>query len=117
MAARLREQIELGTVIAERELLFQRPGEVARPVCVRIGTPVEDTKHPGNALCPMQVSGFEKDEKMVIGGVDTLQALVLALQSAAAFVTACARERGGTLTWLGGNDLGFPESSSSSKAP
>jgi hypothetical protein len=109
MPRNLREAIPLGAVIAERELSFNRPGEVPRPIRVRIGAPVPDPAHPSSALCPLVVSGFDKEEKFVLGGVDTTQALIFALQSLTGFLRLCAKRHRGTLRWLDNPDLGFPD--------
>ncbi len=109
MSRDLRKSISLGAVIAERELAFDRPGEPTRPIRVLIGAPVPDPAYPSSGLCPIVVDGFGKEEKVVLGGVDTLQALVFGIQCLTGFLRSCAKQYGGTLTWLGSPDLGFPE--------
>jgi hypothetical protein len=105
----LRKLIPLGSVIAERELSFNRPGEATRIIRARIGAPVPDPAYPSSALCPIVVDGFDKEEKLVLGGVDTMQALVFGLQALTGFLRLCAKQHRGTLTWLDSPDLGFPE--------
>jgi hypothetical protein len=43
----------------------------------------------------------------VLGGVDTMQALVLGLQAITGFLHLCARRHHGTLTWFVSADLDF----------
>ena len=109
MPRNLREAIPLGAVIAERELSFNRLGEAPHPIRVRIGAPVPDPAYPSSALCPIVVSGFDQEEKLVLGGVDTMQALSFSLQSLTGFLRLCAKRHHGTLTWLDSPNLGFPE--------
>jgi len=105
----LRRVVPLGAIIAERELLFSCPDDEPRTIRVRIGAPVPDPATSTSFLCPIVISGFEKEEKLVLGGVDTMQALGFGLQSLGPFLSLCAKQYGGTLTWLDGQDLGFPE--------
>jgi hypothetical protein len=108
MSRNLRSLIALGQVIAERELSCEKPGEPARTIRVQVGAPVSDPKYPDNALCPVVLLGFDSEEKWVLGGVDSVQALVLALQALPSCLSVCAKQYGGSLTWLGSPDLGFP---------
>ena len=109
MPRNFRKVIPLGSVIAERELSFSRPGEATRIIRVRIGAPIPDPAYPSSALCPIVVAGFDKKEKLVLGGVDTLQALLFGLQALTGFLRLCAKQHRGTLTWLDSPDLGFPQ--------
>jgi hypothetical protein len=103
----LRELVSLGSVIAEREFLLERAGESARPIRVQIGAPVVHPDRSDQFLCPVVIHGFPREEKLVLGGADTMQALVCALQALPAFLQACAQQYGGSLSWLGGSDIGF----------
>ena len=111
MSRNLRAIIPLGTVIADRELLFQRSGQAPQIIRIQIGAPVPDPAYPGNSLCPVVLLGFEREEKLVLGGIDSLQALTFALHALSSFVQLCARQHGGSLTWLGQPDLGLPKPS------
>lgn len=110
MARDLRNLIQLGSIVAEREFSFQRAGEPARTVRIQVGAPVPDPQNPGNALCPAVIQGFDREEKLVLGGVDSLQALNFALIAVSSFLRSSARQYAGTLTWLGHEDLGLQES-------
>jgi hypothetical protein len=117
MSRNLRSIIPIGSVIAERELSFERSCEPSRTIRVQVGAPVSDPKFPENSLCPVVISGFEKDEKFVVGGIDSVQALLLGLQAVPSFIKLCAQQYGGSLTWLGSSDLGFPEAVVPGKPP
>lgn len=112
MSRNLRELIPLGIVIASRPLSFDRTGHPAAPIIVEVGAPVPDPNFAGSFLCPIVISGFEKEEKLVLGGVDAIQALVFGLQALPAYLSLCARQYKGSLNWLGSSDLGFPALSS-----
>lgn len=91
------QPMELGTVIARREL---RTGD-DKPVIVSLGAPVP---YPGgDYCCPVHVEGIGDGQVRPIVGIDEMQALWLALKFAGAYVA----DKG--LTWLNGDDLGFPE--------
>jgi hypothetical protein len=107
MSRNLRNLIPLGSVIAERELTFERQNEKPRIIRVQVGAPVPDPDGRGSALCPMLVSGFDREERLTMGGVDTMQALILGLAALREFLALCARQYGGALSWLGTDDLGF----------
>ena len=109
MSRNLRSAIALGQVIAERELSFDKPGELDRTIRVQVGAPVSDPQKPEDSLCAVVILGFDGEEKLVLGGVDSVQALVFALQILPSYLAACAKRYGGSLTWLGSPALGFPQ--------
>lgn len=110
MTRNLRNLVPLGSVIAEREFFFQRAGEPVRTVCIQVGAPVPDEKYAGKVLCPVVIKGFDREEKLVLGGVDSLQALSFAMAAVSGLLRSAAHQQGGTLTWLGSEDLGLQES-------
>jgi hypothetical protein len=63
--------------IASRELTWTTESG-SRPILVRIWSPVE---HEGNFFCDFAVDGFPEPIRSFGGGVDSLQALVIALQA------------------------------------
>ena len=72
-------KIELGQVIAERQLRdLDRPGVV---VSIRLGLPCvfPDEPRNGDHYCPYQITGAGDERVRYAGGVDSLQALELAL--------------------------------------
>jgi hypothetical protein len=81
---------ELGDVIAERVLTFESATGASTEVVVRLGRPVRDGSEPA-WLCPYQVSGLGRDRVMAIFGVDSAQALLLALHTIPAELIALER--------------------------
>jgi len=93
---------ELRTVIARRE--FECGSE---KVILEIGTPypVDEGR---NWFCPWRISGLGFDKVRRTGGVDSMQALYLAMQSAAADLYSCDVARQQSLRWLDQRNLGLP---------
>ncbi|MCZ6592725.1 MAG: hypothetical protein O7F69_11460 [Alphaproteobacteria bacterium] len=94
---------DVGNVIAEREL------ELAdgRTVQVVIGQP-QLFPEGGSFYCPIRITGIGKEKIMHAGGVDSVQALLLAMQMISANLYTSDEGRAGTLTWLGKRNLGLP---------
>ena len=94
---------DVGEIIAERELEI----EDNRIVRVVIGKP---QPYPGghNYYCPFQIKGIGKEKVISAGGVDSVQALLMALQGISANLYTSAQARNGTLTWLGRRNYGLP---------
>jgi hypothetical protein len=88
----------LEDVIAERAI---DADGVTGAVQVRIGRPVADPE--GDWSCPIQVTGIGSDAPLSVAGVDSLQALTLALDMLRARLSAAGREK--QLRWLDGTDL------------
>ena len=97
---------EIADVIAERELeaRHRHTGE-SRRVIVRIGRPRPDSEPGGDWACATQIEGIGDDAATDAYGVDSTQALQLAMQMIAIRLENDAAEL--ELTWLGGKDLGF----------
>jgi hypothetical protein len=78
-------------------------------VTVEIGRP-QAYPDGANYFCPYRILGLEDDHVRSAGGVDQIQALVLALQRIGAFLYTSAVYKAGQLYWLepGNKDLGFP---------
>jgi len=91
-----RKSVRLGTIIASRTL---READGAR-VTVQFGRPRRSDK---DWLCPFRIVGLSNDVVHRAYGVDSLQALQLAIDAARAMVRSCGRP----LDWLGQSDLGF----------
>ncbi|MFL5355526.1 DUF6968 family protein [Archangium sp.] len=89
-----------GPIVAER--MFELGGR-PRAVRVRFRKPRRDPK-TGNHWCTFDVSGWEKALSFKVWGVDSLQALQLAMRAAGELL----REKGHEMTWCGDQDLGFP---------
>jgi len=95
---------ELGTVIARR--MFDC-GE--NNVLLEIGMPYPIDKGP-DCWCPYRISGLGSGKVKRIGGVDSMQALYLAMQMAATDLYASDAAREKILQWLGQLNLGLPVS-------
>ncbi len=89
-----------GPIVAER---FLELNGQAKAVRVRLRKPRRDPK-TGNYWCTFDVSGLD-DMHFKLWGVDSLQALQLAIRAAGELL----REEGPGLTWCGDSDLGFPK--------
>jgi hypothetical protein len=76
MPRALPRNVTLGPVIATRKLRVR--GKPERPAELRIGTP-RDMKG-GDAYCPVQLVGIGDEKVRPIYGVDTVQALQLAMR-------------------------------------
>jgi len=94
---------DVGNVIAEREL----DTSDGRTVKVLIGQP-QPFPEGSSYYCPIQITGIGKDMVMRAGGVDSVQALLLALKMIGARLYTSDEGRAGTLTWLERRNLGFP---------
>jgi len=99
----------LGEVIGERELLFTRRDGTTELVIVRIGKPMITDPNNEDWYCPYQISGFGREKKMAMVGVDSVQALVLTLQVIPAELDHLAKRERGFFKWFDDRDLGFPE--------
>ena len=71
----------MGDVVAERTEAFGA-GAAVREVTVRIGRPRRDPDPPGDWRCPVRLIGGDHDAVRWVHGVDSLQALALALRLA-----------------------------------
>jgi len=98
----------VGQVLARR-ILDSRDG---RAVEVVMGIPQRFPDGHDDYFCAFQVIGMG-DERIRYGaGVDPFQAVWLTLQMIGGFLYTSAEAKGGTLTWLGQANLGFPVSES-----
>jgi hypothetical protein len=93
-------RLELGRVIAERELVGEK--NPRRRLIVRLGTPRPDRD---DWVCPYQLLGFGRRAVRGVFGVDAFQALTLALQVIRAELVAIEQP----LQWTCGlpGDTGF----------
>jgi len=98
-----------GPIVADR--LFESGGR-AKAVRVRIRKPRRDPK-TRNHWCTFEVSGVGEARGFKVWGVDSLQALQLAIRAAGELL----REEGRGLTWCGDSDLGFPKAYPSFLSP
>ena len=108
----------LGEVIAEREVTFTRADGSSDTVTVRIGKPIEGDS-PDEWRCPYQIEGFGRVKTFAMSGVDSVQALLLTLQTILPELDYLSRHEGGKFSWLEDAQAGFPDyrQSSSYKGP
>jgi hypothetical protein len=94
----------IGVVIATRSIALLGDTQA---VTVTIGTPqaFSDGK---DYYCPYQIIGIGDERIRYASGVDTIQALFLALKKIGSVLHSSDPARAGSLTWLGNSDLGFP---------
>jgi uncharacterized protein DUF6968 len=103
-------EIELGDTIATRKLRFKRADGVVVDVLVALGKPVPDPRHAQGAwMCPFQIRGVGDLKTRAIYGVDTMQALILALHILPPDLAARARESGGCFLPADEQDLGLTQ--------
>jgi len=93
---------ELGTIIARR--MFDC-GE--NNVLLEIGAPYPVEGH-ADYLCPYRINGLGDGRVVRIGGVDSMQALFLAMRSAAGALYAASAKQNDKITWYGQHNLGLP---------
>lgn len=94
-------------IIATRELDLANS---EAKVMVHIGKP---EKYPDSSdyYCPFRIAGLGKERANRAGGVDAVQALLLALKMVGAELYTSKEAKDGHLKWVGSSgdgDLGFP---------
>lgn len=89
--------------IATRSLKLA--GETPREVTVSIKRPVPDD---GSYKCEYQIVGIGSGKVRYAMGEDSMQALVLALQTIGADLYTSDAAKEGRLSWFGSPNLGFP---------
>lgn len=90
-------------MIATRDLTLAE----IKTVKVSIGTPApySDGK---DYYCPYQIIGIGDGKIKYTSGIDSVQALYLAMKKIGATITASSEAKSGKLKWLDNLDLGFP---------
>ena len=89
-------RIAMTSPIATRRLRFQQRDGSEIEVGVALGMPVPDPEDPaGTWACPYEITGPVTPKVRAIFGVDSMQALILALHLLPAALQAHARESGG----------------------
>src|SRR5690242_937812 len=98
-------ELQLGDVMAERDLIFQPRHGAAVDVHVRIGRPVPDPSGPSEAwVCPFQIEGLGSGKTHGIFGVDAMQALLLAIHMIPVELSVFGRDLDGEFLYLGKRD-------------
>ncbi len=83
-------------LIANR-MLTLRNGNDQTQIPIRIFAPEKSTK--GSWFCRYEIDWPSEQHKMAIGGFDSMQALVLALQAVGAEIYSSSYHKSGTLYW------------------
>ncbi|HEX2670486.1 MAG TPA: hypothetical protein VHM25_06425 [Polyangiaceae bacterium] len=94
--------VEIGDVIAQRSFDLVRQRKTLGRVSVSFGRPVQEPTPDEHApwFCPVAISGAGMERFIAIGGVDALQALVLALEFATSTIPLEAARMGARAEWL-----------------
>jgi hypothetical protein len=96
----------IGVVIANRTLELRENGE-ERDVIVEFGRP-QPFPDGVDYYCPYRITGVGKAKISYAGGVDAVQALLLAMQKAGVDLLFLQRAHADQLTWNGERNLGLP---------
>src|SRR6185312_15567490 len=96
--------IDLGTVVATRKLTLGEKGEIV----IRIGQPFVPPNYGGNFCCPYQIEGVGDGAIRYGSGIDSLQALYIALINISTDLYSSVEAQAGMITWEGDRRLGLP---------
>jgi hypothetical protein len=101
-------RLELGNVIAKRQLHYSHPDHTSRRVEVLLGSPVQSTRG-GEWYCSWQIVGIGSEEVRAAYGVDAFQCLQLVMKMIGATLSALTDD-GSRLSWKDNQfgDFGFP---------
>jgi hypothetical protein len=94
----------IGTLIVERHLEGREDDKICM-VTVRIGKPFPDEEKEASWYCPYSIDTGSSQRLFYGAGVDSLQALRIAISMIGAELTSTFAHL--NLTWLGERDLGF----------
>ncbi|HEY5721274.1 MAG TPA: hypothetical protein VIT45_03040 [Allosphingosinicella sp.] len=103
----MRDPIELGEIIARRELSLSG----GDPVLIEIGIPFEVKLEHSEYRCPYRITGIGSGRVRASIGIDALQALMLALQVIGSDLYSSEEYRTGRLSWFADDwsrSLGLP---------
>jgi hypothetical protein len=98
----------LGEVIAERGVTFTRADGSTEQVTIRIGKPTTG-EFPDEWTCPYQIQGFGRTKTFRAAGVDSIQALLLTLQTILPELDHLAKRESASYCWLEIANAGFPD--------
>ncbi|MFC1770111.1 DUF6968 family protein [Nitrospirota bacterium] len=97
----------VGTVIATRRLKVSE--DRSREIIIDIGMPMPfpDSR---DFYCPLHIKGIGSEKIQYTAGIDSVQALLLAIKYISARLSSHNKELGGAMRWEGDEegDLGFP---------
>jgi len=93
--------MELGQIIASRRFSL---GDATVELLIGIPYPEDDGQ---TYFCPFQVKGLGNEKVRRIGGIDSLQAVILGIECAAMYLSTTDEARSGQLEFLGESGIGF----------
>ncbi|VVC75362.1 hypothetical protein AQUSIP_06520 [Aquicella siphonis] len=104
---------EIGQVVASRTLTLT-DNNATRLVIISIGKP-QKFSDGQDYYCPYQIFGLRDEKVNWCGGIDEVQALLLALERIGIVLADTDEYKQGKLTWIGSenNNIGFPHPDSS----
>jgi hypothetical protein len=99
----------VGEIVASRKLTLVRENEPKESIEVLMGKPQQTPGHD-DYYCPYQIKGMGRNKVMAIHGIDSFQAMQLALNTIGVELAVINRDSGGKLFWEGDErgNLGFP---------
>jgi hypothetical protein len=97
---------------AQRHIVLECADGSTRDILVRVGKPRRGRK---DWVCVIEVFGFQSKLSRKIYGVDSFQALLLAIELLRAELNHQKRAENGKLKWLGQDDLGLWEKKTSKR--
>ncbi|EMO73581.1 DUF6968 family protein [Leptospira santarosai] len=92
----MKQQYKLGTVIAERKLSL-KVGRKKQTVLIRIGKPKISNDPKMDWYCPFQISKIGLDTIKAAHGIDSIQALLLAMKMIEAILVHFQKSNPGKL--------------------
>lgn len=97
--------IQLGEVVAERELEFIASDGSRQSVKVLLGKPIQEGNGPW--FCPFLIQADSFQRQFRATGEDSMQSMLLAQKIIAVELDVLARDNKGSFTWFGDANLGF----------
>src|SRR4051812_13579392 len=99
-----RELYPMTSVVARRILERQGRAGATSEIVIEIGKPARDRAPDGHWYCPYRIIRVERTRVVPIFGIDSMQALIMALALLSTEVAIHGEKEG--WRWLGGSQLG-----------
>jgi hypothetical protein len=98
--------VAIGDVIAEREFVLTRPSGRKTRIQVRFGKPIrgKGASRGDPWWCPVEVEGAGLESFRPVAGIDSLQALILALELASRVLPDEVERAGFSIEWFGDSE-------------
>lgn len=96
----------IGDLVASRTINLINHHEST--VTIKIGKPQRFPDGEEDYYCPFQITGLQDEIISYAGGIDTVQALLLAMERIGVILQESDENKMGQLVWVGGDNLGFP---------